>query len=339
MKITILRVAKLFGLFALMRIVTGRGIRILCYHGIWLGKEGFGGDAMFMSRTVFESRLDLIQRLCYPVVALSAAVDALDRRARVPSGSVVITIDDGWYSAFAVMLPALRKRSMPATLYCDTAHLQSEMPVAHVMAHYLRRLTTPTGHCSAVEATFARATDRARPFVERMTATHELSRLLGAEIEPYIKDRVFDYMTRAELVEAANAGLDVQLHTHNHSLHDFTPAKISREIDENRRTLAALLGRDPESFRHFCYPSGITSPDAAKALEQIGLASSTTTRYGIAWPSSPRQMLPRILDDEHITPIEFEAELCGVGHLLRATKRLIGALQSTTSGQLAKFES
>ena len=56
MKIVVFRLAKALGLFALSRWLTRRGLRILCYHGIWLG-EGHYGNFLFMSPEVFAGRM------------------------------------------------------------------------------------------------------------------------------------------------------------------------------------------------------------------------------------------------------------------------------------------
>lgn len=323
LKLRLLYVAKWLGLFSLTRRLTRRAIRILCYHGIWLGFEQFAGDAMFMSQSTFARRLDIIERLGYAVIPLSDAAEALNGQRNVPASSVFITIDDGWYSTYCGMLPALRDRAMPATLYCDTAHLQSGQPIAHVMATYLRIVAKPPADDPAIEADHAVANDRTRPLEERLPAVRAMAQRLDIDFDSYLENRVFHYMTPEELSQAAQAGLDVQLHTHNHTMHDLSAGQLRREIEDNRSALAAILGGSPERFRHFCYPSGVADSVVAEELERLLIASSTTTVQGLAWPGTRRQLLPRLLDGENLTEIEFEAELCGFGEILRAGRRLL----------------
>src|SRR5689334_9517985 len=122
-KIAALMILKASGGFALARAWYRRHPRILCYHGIWLADDGFTGDSMFISARTFERRLDLLAKHSFNVISLDRAVDGLAGRASFPDDSVVITIDDGWYSTFAKMLPALKQRGMPASIYCDTGNL------------------------------------------------------------------------------------------------------------------------------------------------------------------------------------------------------------------------
>ena len=322
LKLRFLHAAKSLGGFALARHFTGNGVRILCYHGIWLGRDSFPGDAMFMRAETFRNRLDTIRRLGYPVVPLDTAVAALEGTCGVPRNALAITIDDGWHSTYSEMLPALREQGMPATLYVDSEHLRTGLPVPHVMARYLHRIANKSAPGLAVTA-LAEAADLSTSVQARLTAAEAMAGELGIDIKSYRASRAFDYMTEGELAEAYHAGLDVQLHTHTHSLHDQSATRVAREIADNRQALAEMLDVPPEQFRHFCYPSGVCSPEAAAELDRLGLASSTTTEQRIARPGMPRQLLPRILDGEQLSPIEFEAELSGFADLMRGLRRLM----------------
>jgi peptidoglycan/xylan/chitin deacetylase (PgdA/CDA1 family) len=317
------RVAKALGLFTLSRRITARGVRILCYHGVWLGDDGFAGDAMFMRKETFEQRLELIERLGYPVVSLETAIEAFEGKAELPVAAVVITIDDGWYCTYAAMVPALRRHGMSATLYCDSEHLTSGKPVAHVMSSYLRQRGSPGVGDAALEAELSSSADRSAPLGDRIAAASMVAAHVGVDIERYLACRVFEYMSPAQLKELAEAGLDVQLHTHRHSIHDHSVASIEREINDNREVLSQVLGLPKQVFSHFCYPSGVTSAAAARALGALGLRSSTTTERGLAWAGTYRQLLPRLLDGESTTPIELEADLSGFTEIARRPLRTI----------------
>lgn len=327
LKLAFLRVARAAGAFRLARRLTRRGVRILCYHGTWRVEDGFRGDAMFMHPGTFRQRLATIRRLGYPVITLDQAVAALRGEAAAPPCAVAITIDDGWFGTYADMLPELRAQAMPATLYCDTAHLQSRQPVPHVLAAWLRRVAGARPLPAEAEQALAEATTMSAPPQDRLDAMRRFAGLAPVDATPYLTRRVFEYMAPEELQHAAAHGLDVQLHTHNHTLADMSRPAVMAEIVANRAALASMLP-DHGPKRHFCYPSGRCSAEAASVLSELDVVSATTTEQGIAWPGTNPWLLPRLLDGEQVTALEFEAELSGFADLLRAARRRLksGAL-------------
>lgn len=316
-KLQALKLARLVGLYWLARRLTGKAVRILCYHGIWLADDRFPGDAMFMRCETFQQRLQMLKERGYPFVSLDEAVDGLNGLRSLPPCATVITIDDGWYSTFSHMTPLLQKQNIPATLYCDSAHMQGGLPIAHVMAHYLY-ITTPVMGRSAVSSNVMQAaTDRQVSMATRFSACRKLATALGVDIDRVLQARAFDYMSPAELKSAADRGLNIELHTHSHSIHDGSAEAVRQEIDANRTALSAWIGKSPQDFQHFCYPSGIGSLGSIQALHDAGVKSATTTEQGLAWPGDDPLLLCRILDNGALTPIEFEAEISGFMDLVR----------------------
>lgn len=332
LKLAALHAARALGGFALARQLTAPAARILCYHGSWRIEGAFRGDAMFMHPQSFRRRLQLLQRLGYAVMPLDAVIAGLRGRRKLARRAVAITIDDGWYGTFADMLPALCEAGMPATLYCDTAHLQAGLPVAHVLAQWLWRAKSCPALTAPQQALLAAASDRSTPMPQRLAAAEAFARAAGLDVDAALASGTFRYMTPAELKRAALLGLDVQLHTHRHELQDLSAAVMAREIDDNRAALAEMLGA--ASRTHFCYPSGICSPQAAQTAKALGLESATTTVQGLAWPGCNPHLIPRLMDGEQLSEIEFEAELAGFSDLLRAAARATSALRTRISRAL-----
>ncbi|MDX2158561.1 MAG: polysaccharide deacetylase family protein [Hyphomicrobiaceae bacterium] len=317
-KLRLLQLARSMGLFAVARRLTSRHVRILCYHGTWRAGGSFSGDCMFIRPETFARRLELLDARGYRVVTLDEALEIKAGSIVPDRPCVAITIDDGWYGTFADMLPALRRHGMPATLYCDTANLESGLPMAHVMAWYMGSLAGREPDTPQLRQLLQDAKDLARPMSQRLAALHALATGLDLDLEALLATRTFSYMTPAELARAAATGLAVELHTHNHSLHDMGHEAIRQEIALNRAALGRLLGRPPESFRHFCYPSGRASPEAAAILSTLGLDTATTLEARTAESGDDPWLLPRLIDGDNISEIEFEAEMSGFTSLVLA---------------------
>lgn len=287
-KMLVLRALRALGIFHLARLLSGDRVRILCYHGLWLGDRRFGGDGLFMLPETFRRRLKLLRDRGYPVISLDDAVDGIRGRRRLPRAAVAITIDDGWYGVYAEMLPALAEHQYPATLHVDTANLLSGRPVPHVLKRYVEKI--------------------------------------GCDEAYAVATRTFEYMSPADLRVAVSQGLTIELHTHTHTMGNFSPDLLRREIERNRSVLAAVLGRPGASFRHLAYPSGRFNRSAFPCLRELGVVSATTVNRAMACPGSEPLALPRFLDSEKITDLEFEAELSGVLDFLRGIASMVERL-------------
>ena len=126
-------------------------------------------------------------------------------------------------------------------------------------------------------------------------------------------------MSPAEVTQLATAGFDIQLHTHRHRLSMDNRDEVAREIQDNRQRLQSWVGAEA---RHFCYPSGKHVQRHGEWLRELAVDSATTCEPGLNDRSTDPYRLRRFLDSEAFSVIEFEAELSGLGSVLRGLKSL-----------------
>ena len=91
-------------------------VPVLCYHKFTRNK----GDITTVTETAFEAQMRFLKDNGYRVLAMDEFFDFIDFRAEIPKKSVVITIDDGWRSAYDIAFPILRKYGYPATIFVYT---------------------------------------------------------------------------------------------------------------------------------------------------------------------------------------------------------------------------
>jgi len=334
-KRTVLHLAKWLGLFGLARRITRRKLRILAYHGFASDDEAAFRPGLFMRPETFRRRLAHLARSRYPVLPLGEALELLGED-RLPDRTVVITVDDGFYGFYRNALAMLGERRFAATVYVTSYYCRHPGPVFRLAVQYMfwRASGRPVELDGlGIEGLPGGVLRRAREVDEAMWTVirhgetacdepgrHELAEALGGclgvDYDQIRRRRILDLMRAEELRELPGAGIDIQLHTHRHVLPD-DEAGVRREIAENRSYLVGLLGRPAQ---HFCYPSGIWSRAQWPWLEGAGLVSAVTCDPGLCAPSTPRFALPRFLDGENISQIEFEAELAGFLELLRAAR-------------------
>ncbi|THF61618.1 polysaccharide deacetylase family protein [Pseudothauera rhizosphaerae] len=334
LKETALRAAKAAGLFGFARRLTADRLRILCYHGIWLA-EGQPNpfNFLYMQPGRFARRLDLLRAWGYPVLPLGEALQRLDH-GTLPPAAVAITIDDGWYGSYRHMVPELVRRGLPATIYLTTYHAEKQTAVFGVALQYLlqtgpqrtldcARLPLPFG--GRVDLDDATAREEVQAAIRDHAAAHldaaQHDNLLGSVAEalgtdwPAIRDgRFFHLMSLDEAAQCAAQGIDFQLHTHRHRVTAGGKPCIAEEIAANRARLAAVTAT---AATHFCYPSGEWEPEHLPHLRAAGVVSATTTDNGLCAPGHERLALPRILDGDRVSELEFEAELSGFMEIKR----------------------
>jgi peptidoglycan/xylan/chitin deacetylase (PgdA/CDA1 family) len=334
-KFTILLIAKYLGLFLFSRHLTRRGLRILAYHGIWIG-DGHFGNFLFMQPRKFARRMNYVHKSSFPVLPLAEAVDRFQSDEH-PDCCTVITIDDGWYGSYKHMVPVLTSLEMPATIYSTTYYSLKQQPVFEVALRYIVEIAPDIIlDLADLNPDLAGQFDLADP--RERSVVHEIllefsggrldsngrEKLCGDLAEmlrlPYSKltsERTIHLMSTAELMATAERGVDIQLHTHRHRFRADDPDDIRNEISENRER---LLGISKSDLDHFCYPSGVYDLRHKGLLKELGIKSATTMDYGINFEGADAFALARLSDGQEVSQLEFEAELSGFNELWRRVR-------------------
>lgn len=330
-----LHVAKLLGLFRIARHATGHGLRILCYHGFALAEEYQYRSKLFIQKDLFRRRLEFLRRRGYPILPLREALPAL-REGRLPPGAVVITIDDGWRGVISQAFPIIQEMRVPVTLYVTTYYIEHRMPVYSVTLSYLlwrtRRAVVemPRGLGTfALDREGAKANELAQRYgvalspQDRLAFLKEVAAAVDVPFSEIEQQGLFELLTPSEIRTLAEAGVDIQLHTHRHQWSLDDSAKVEQEIVENRNFLAPLVSGPLE---HFCYPSGLYDAHQEGLLSRLGIKSATTLDPGLNYPGVSRFALRRIVDGGPVSDIEFEAEIAGFMEMIRSVRRLLAPL-------------
>ena len=335
-----LTVAKFLGLFRVARYMTRDGLRIICYHGIAVAEEYKYRSRLFVRIELFRRRIEYLRHKCYPILPLGEALEALDQ-GRLPACATVITMDDGWEGVYSVALPIIKELAIPVTLYVPTFYIQHPMPVFTVTLSYLfwrtkaHRVELPRDLGSFVlDSDAERAEAVAQelgatlPAADRLKFLKEMAEALDVSFPDIETQHLFRVVDEQQLRELADAGVDIQLHSHSHDWPLDDREKVEGEIAENREILERLVSQPLE---HFCYPSGAyTLSDGrilfASELNQgewlaaLGIKSATTIEPGLNYPDTPRFALRRLMDGHPVSDIEFEAEMTGFMDIVRAVR-------------------
>jgi len=91
-------------------------VPVIAYHKFSKTKA----DAMTVTENAFEQQMRFLKENGYRVITMDEFFGFLDFQSQIPKKSVVITMDDGWRSAYEIAFPILKKYGYPATLFVYT---------------------------------------------------------------------------------------------------------------------------------------------------------------------------------------------------------------------------
>jgi len=339
-KRTALAASKSVGLFDIVRKSAWRRrhLTILCYHGVSLVDEHLWNSSYYMSPESFEGRMRLLREGGYSVLPLDEAIAKM-REGTLPEGAATLTFDDGMYDFHARVAPVLERFHLPATVYLTTFYSDYNRPVFGVFCSYLLwkgrehgaslrtllpdamsvDLNTVAGRMSARTTIDELALRRGFDAQAKDAFTIQLSEALGIDYQPLIRQRVLHVMNGDEVRELAGRGIDFQLHTHRHRV-PLDRELFLRELSDNSQRIIDLSRRTPV---HFCYPSGVHRPEFLPWLTESGVVSATTCETGLASRDTPPLLLPRIVDGEQLSLLEFEGWLSGPAAFLPRRHRAV----------------
>jgi peptidoglycan/xylan/chitin deacetylase (PgdA/CDA1 family) len=330
MKIFILSLLKWFGLFNLAKEITARRPRILCYHGISVDDEYLFSPGVFMRSSTFASRMKILAKWGYKPVSL----DELYRQnqsGQYEKNTLVITIDDGWAAIEQGMLPALKKYNFFATLYLCTYFVQNQRPVFNLAVNYLfwkcqRPFILADNSCLqshtsqqqfTIEELLALAAELGSAFEQPIL--QELAAYFGENLSSWQHSGKLMFLAPEKVTALAEQGLAIELHTHRHKFFKLNSAGMRAELNDNQQVITQLTGH---CGQHFCYPSGNHRPEQLNVLGDMKVKTATTTENGLVSMHSHPLTLPRLVDSDNISDLEFEAELTGMMTLLRSAASL-----------------
>ena len=333
----ILKTARRLGLFKLSLKLTEKKLRIMCYHGFSFSDEHQFRPQLYMQAALFEKRMDWLAKEGYSIISLGDAYDLLSS-GRLKKKSVVITIDDGFYSVLALAIPVLRRLKFTATIYMTTYYCHRENPVFRLVVQYMfwatrkdtldlsgliacseKQVQLNAKTRSSIQDSLIEYGENKLTEVERSTLALNLGIRLGVDYKAIQDSRKFSLMNSAEVHDLAEEGFDIQLHTHRHR---FPPEETiaAKEIDDNRRYLEKLTAAP---LQHFCYPSGEWSKSQWDILKQKQVKTATTCELGLVSAKSHPLAWPRILDASDLSQETFESEVSGFKSILRASRHIL----------------
>lgn len=326
-----LHFSKAIGMFTLSTRFHHRSLQILCYHGLSFEDEHIFSPGSFMTQDTFARRLAYLRDNGFKVLGLTKAIERL-RTNNLEPKSVVITVDDGFYSFYKLGVPLLKEYDYPSTLYVTSYYVKHPNPIFRLVMQYmfwksehqsislydlLPDLTNPcpikgTSGNNNLWKLIEHAENKLNE-EEQNKFLEEIANRLNVDYGKIRNKRLFSLVKTSEIKAMQSDGVDIQLHTHRHRMPD-DPVKAKYEIKKNREVLTPFV---TSPLVHLCYPSGIWSKKHWSVFEGLQIESATTCDPGLNKSNTHLLALRRYVDQENFSNIAFEAELSCFKEVLR----------------------
>lgn len=290
MKQALLRVMRASGLFATFRRANQHRILVLTYHRF--SEQPKSG---FTDERTFAEQLEYL-REHYAIVPLSAVERHLIDGEPLPNAPAAITIDDGYYDAYDIAFPILRRYGAPATLFAATDFIDRN---GWIWTDKLRYVAAQRKRpASILDASRANAELKRLPNDEKDRRIAAIAKDAGVTL-PVLPPADCRAATWDQIREMAGGGIEIGSHTVTHPILTHLSSKpLEDELRNSRNRLEQELDRE---IALFCYPNGDYNVRVRDGVARAGYRVAVTTECGLNNRASDPLALQRVHTDHDIT--------------------------------------
>lgn len=275
-----------------------------------------------MTRRTFEGHLRFLKNN-FHVLEQAEYLGCLEKKTAFPSGSVLITFDDGWRDNYEIAYPALKKEGLPALVFPAVGFIgssdlfwqdrlrrclrelrnsgrgerQSERLARICASAEVRKVVAAGERGIATAVDSCVAAFKKKPFeeAERTIATLESFTGLGLT-----RPAGRNFLSWIELREMSDNGVDIGSHGLRHAIltNVGDRDRLAREIAGSREILEFGLRR---KVRVFSYPNGDHNDAVSGEVRRSGYAAAFGTAPGVNSCTDDPYRMKRINIHEDMT--------------------------------------
>lgn len=307
---------------------------LLMYHG-FADRPSHDGIAnhewKHLPAVEFRKQLTFLVRH-YHLMRLEDLVRATTTGAALPPRPAVITIDDGYRSAYTVAYPLLQEFEAPAAVFLATGFVNERRYLWTDRVEYAIDHAEPGSLALDVDGNRIRLeiSDHVSRIAADRVVRSAFKRLPQDSIDRHVdalersvgrslpgasdSDAIYQPLEWEEVRKMANSGL-VSFGAHSHShviLSRCDERRASHELLTSKRIVEERLGRPCDLF---CYPNGRTGDFNAvtrRLVKESGYSCALTTVYGMNSTRPDVYELKRYNLGKRLIPGEIEVRLSGL---------------------------
>lgn len=290
-------------LHRLMRYLNRDKIIILMYHGftdrgVHEGIENALG--LHLNIKKFKLQIEYLKKY-YNIISLDQLIGHCAGDAKLAPNSVVITIDDGYKSNYALAYPILKQFGVPATIFPTADFIDKKEMLWIDRIEYAINMAKPDSFSLKIDKDilFFNSQDddlkksalreivmklKSMPHESREEIVENLERSLGQKLSMH-KDipEIYRPLEWNDILEMTKSGIiSIGSHTLTHAI----LTRCSSERRKKELSLSKQLIEDKTGLncRSFCYPNGGIGDfdcETKKLLKELGYSCGLTTVAGM----------------------------------------------------------
>lgn len=300
------------------RGLTKSQVAILLYHRVCPERENQFLRALSVKD--FEGQMEYLSGN-FDVFSLDELAEQIVLGKPLPEKAVAITFDDGYKDNYSYAYPILKRKSIPATIFLATGHINSGVPfwwdqVQHSIEHASAQrldleglgnysLETESARQLAVPAIVERLTKL--PDESKNSLIEQLLGICQAELPENLGRKLV--LSWDEIREMSDGGIDFGAHTLNHPILTKVPLrKTEYEIAQSKRDIEE---RTSQKVTAFSYPNGEYNAEVVEVVKRCGFTCAVSILPGrLINSKSNVYQLSRIRARGDFN--KFKAVLCGL---------------------------
>ncbi len=339
MKRIFLSLAKKMGLFVLLRYINRNKIIVLTYHGVVSSIPETNRQYEYRNMILdkdFKWQLDFLS-CYYNKISIEQFMDFREGKINLPQNPFLITFDDGYRNNLQVATPLLKEKGISAIFFITSGLIGSreELLWTDLITYLLfatkkkkvRVLLLNEVEFSLETEKFRElASIRIRSFLKN-ASKQEITRVIAAlksqlddveSVTPNKYKERYEFLSWKEAINLLETGMVVGSHTVSHPILATLSLQMSKfEITKSKEEIEAHLKKPCD---YFSYPNGKSSDFGTlheKMLEEANYKCAFSQISGVNDKDTNRYALRRINIDSGLTPVLFEAKICGFIDLIK----------------------
>jgi len=323
---------------AVRRKKSKKSLFILAFHNI--NDQSFDPLSMGISVTLFEHLLKFLKK-SYSIISLNQLLILIKEKRDIPSGSIILTFDDGYKDNYLNAFPLLKKYDIPATIFIsvEAIHKQEALwydrlviAINSTQKNFLDLKKIGLGEYFLVSEKDKIKTIKEITETSKYMNKEKRDKTINAIIKELHVDKEDNSESRMlsweEIKTMSKSGISFGSHGMSHSiLTTLSKEEAEYEIKESKRIIKEKVGMDVNMY---AYPNGSEkdfSDDVISLLKKYGYAAACTLMHGSNEDLQPFKLKRYNVTRGMITGlfggfshVLFETEISGIFDKLRTKK-------------------